>query len=159
MSCKCIGTTNWWHFLPKWVLLTISFCVYAINFVYYLCLVVYKRPTVIDGPDSKTLHKHERAQFICKIVASSLDHFTNAAWWKDGSPTRLPNKANITLQTFPGNDSSYISSLILKDITKNDEGSYTCYSYYNQTILRSMGIDHAVESNHKSADLKIKEGK
>jgi len=110
----------------------------------------------MKGPDSKTLHKHDRAQFICMIVASSLGHFTNAAWWKDGSPTRLPNKANSTLQSFPGNDSSFIYSLILEDITKSDEGSYSCYSYYNQTILRSMGINHAIQSGYMSANLQVK---
>ena len=109
----------------------------------------------MKGPDSKTLHKHEKVQFVCNIVASSLKYFTNAAWWKNGSPTRLPNKANITLQTSPGNDSSFIYSLIIEDITESDEGTYSCYSYYNQTILSSMGIDHAIESEHKSADLKV----
>ncbi|XP_065885168.1 uncharacterized protein [Dysidea avara] len=121
-------------------------------------LTVYKRPTLMKGPDSKTLHKHEKVQFVCNIVASSLKYFTNAAWWKNGSPTRLPNKANITLQTSPGNDSSFIYSLIIEDITESDEGTYSCYSYYNQTILSSMGIDHAIESEHKSADLKVEGG-
>jgi len=118
-------------------------------------LAVYKIPTIVKGPANKTLHKHNRVKFTCEFVASSLDHFTNAAWMKNNDPSDIPNKAVFTNQTMPGNDTRFVYSLILQDITKSDEGSYSCYSYYNQTILRSMGINHAIQSDYMSADLKV----
>jgi len=109
----------------------------------------------LKGPANQTLPKHDRVKFTCDFVASSLDHFTNAAWMRNNDPSDIPKKAEFTNQTTPGNNTHFVYSLILKDITESDEGSYTCYSYYNQTILRSMGIYHAVESDHMSADLKV----
>jgi len=125
-----------------------------LQYLYYLA--VYPRPTIEKGPDSKTVNKHDPVQFICEIVASSLEHFTRAVWWKDGSPTRLPANSNITLQASASNDSLFIYSLVIPEVSKSDKGVYSCYAYYNQTILNSMGIDHAIESNHLSADLKVK---
>ena len=110
----------------------------------------------MKGPDSKTLHKHDRVEFTCKFVASSLEHFTHAAWKRNDDPNKLPNKAIFTNQTSPGNDTLFVYSLILSDVTESDEGTYSCYSYYNQTILKSMGIDHAIESDHMSAYLRVK---
>ena len=110
----------------------------------------------MKGPDSKTVNKHDPVQFICEIVASSLEHFTHAVWWKDGSPTKLPANANATFQATASDDSLFICSLVIPEVSKSDEGVYSCYAYYDQTILRKMKIDHAVESNRMSADLKVK---
>jgi len=111
---------------------------------------------VKPGPDSQSPHKHDRAQFTCKFVASSLDHFTQAAWTRNDDPTKIPSNAILANQTSPGNDTLFVYSLVIPKVSKSDEGTYSCYAYYNQTILSSMGIDHAIESDHMSADLKIK---
>ncbi|XP_065885161.1 uncharacterized protein [Dysidea avara] len=121
-------------------------------------LTVYKRPTIMKGPDSRTLHKHDRVKFTCKFVASSLEHFTHAAWMRNDDPSNISTKAVFTNQTMPGNDTHFVYSLSISDVTESDEGIYSCYSYYNQTILRGMGIDHAIVSVNMSADLKVEGG-
>ena len=111
----------------------------------------------MKGPDSKTLQKHDRVKFTCEFVASSLDYLTQAAWLRNNDPNDIPTKAIYLNQTMPGNNTHFVYSLILPDITRSDEGSYSCYSYYNKTILeKSMKIYHAVESDHMSADLRVK---
>ena len=109
----------------------------------------------MKGPDSRTLHKHDRVKFTCKFVASSLEHFTHAAWMRNDDPSNISTKAVFTNQTMPGNDTHFVYSLSISDVTESDEGIYSCYSYYNQTILRGMGIDHAIVSVNMSADLKV----
>ena len=58
-------------------------------------------------------------------------------WLKDNLPVKNTQHYNIITTTNPGEDDLIVSNLNINTITSEDEGTYTCYCYYNRTMVTS----------------------
>ena len=76
--------------------------------------------------DSVSLH--------CTFIAATMEGATIVVWLKDQS--EITGYDNET-EHVPGEDNVLVSILHMKIFRLEDQGEYTCYCYYNQSIVKS----------------------
>ena len=126
---------------------------------HYDHVVVIERPKLTIGPTDPTgIKKHDSVDFICHFNASLMQYLAHCAWLKDEDPTIIGNKWQIAQ---PGFKNHLICGLNITNVLTNDEGSYTCYCYYNKSFWKEFHIpnNEEIKSQYGRAELKFQTSK
>jgi len=146
-----------------------SFCSVFPNTVFAdLCclhIVVYAFPEVVSGPKNVTARLSQNVQFTCEFRAPTYAGVSIVVWLKDGFGVILSSahynitsvNSLMTTDSIKGESYHLMSSLSILNITDDDEGKYTCYCYYNTSLVTSIKHKY-VTSNLESANLHITSG-
>ena len=92
-------------------------------------------PKIISRSDIEVCATiNDSVKIHCSFNASTIDGATIIVWLKDQS--KLSGYDNETRHV-EGVDNVIISILNIKNFSYKDQGEYTCYSYYDQKIVKS----------------------
>ena len=94
------------------------------------------------GPANVTVEQNAIAHFECHFNASTQDYLTIVEWLKDGIniTNTSSNKYLITIRIEPEQKNVILAKLSITNISRSDEGSYSCICRYNTTILNRFHI-------------------
>ena len=118
--------------------------------MYFSCMhaAVFTAPTIINSSGSEVCATiNESMSVYCLFNASTMVGATIVVWLKDQS--KLSGYDNET-RPVEGVDNVIISILNTKNFTHEDQGEYTCYCYYNQSMVTS---GKAVTSDQATANI------
>ena len=106
------------------------------------------RPSLIIPPANLTEKQHANAQFQCQFKASTIRYLTTIKWFKGEDVTAITNtsKYQVIQGSQPDEKDVIFSELNVVDVSVSDEGNYSCYCYYNETVLNNYHIDTAVHA-------------
>ncbi|XP_065884426.1 hemicentin-1-like isoform X2 [Dysidea avara] len=97
-------------------------------------LSVFDLPKVTDAPNKHIKIKlNDSISLQCQFRAPI--GVTIVVWLKDNLPVKNTQHYNIITTTNPGVDDLIVSNLNINTITSENEGTYTCYCYYNRTMV------------------------
>ena len=99
------------------------------------CTAVLNTPKIISssGDDiCATINSSESVH--CLFNAATMEGATIVVWLKDHS--EISGYDNET-RPIPGKDDEVMSILNIKKFSHEDQGRYTCYCYYNKSIVTS----------------------
>ena len=95
---------------------------------------MFDLPKVIAGSNNHINTKlNDTISLQCQFRAPF--EVTIVVWLKDNLPVKNTQHYNIITTTNPGVDDFIVSNLNINTITSEDEGTYTCYCYYNKTMV------------------------
>ncbi|XP_065920286.1 uncharacterized protein [Dysidea avara] len=104
-------------------------------------LAVYVHPKLTMPPKHAYAVENKTGNFKCHFNSSTKEYFTILSWSKNG--TRITNaldtRYQITEGNVPGKDVMYLS-LNISNVSRNDEGNYSCHCSYNKTMLNEINI-------------------
>ena len=119
-------------------------------------VVVIERPKLTIGPtDATGIKKRDSVHFKCHFNASlKIQYLALCGWLKDGDPANNGDKWQIAQ---PGYENHLICRFNITIALTNDEGSYTCYCYYNNSFWEQFHIpeDKKIESQYGKAELQF----
>ena len=96
---------------------------------------VVTSPKIINSSDSEVcVPINDSVKIYCTFSASTMDGATIVVWLKDHLV--ISGYDNET-RPVRGEDNIIISILNIKNFTHEDRREYTCYCYYNQSIVTS----------------------
>ena len=124
--------------------------------------VVYTYPEVIEGPADVSAKATQNVQFKCEFEAPTATGVSIVVWLKDdfaviqsSSHYNISMNPSVTDDGVGENTDHFISTLSILGVTNKDAGKYSCYCYYNTTMVTSTKSQYVI-SNVKSANLQIK---
>lgn len=144
------------HVLPELIFVDSLLCALFIH------VVVYDFPKVTAGPKDVTAKLSQSVQFTCEFKAPTRADVSIVVWLKDdfyeiksSSNYNITVHPPITISAIeePGND-HFVSTLSILSVSDEDEGKYTCYCYYNTSLVTSTKHQY-ITSNLESAKLSI----
>lgn len=103
-------------------------------------------PSLITPPGNLTIKKHANAKFQCHFRASTIEYVTIIKWFKDEYIITNTTKYQVIQRPDSQKDNVMFSVLNVLGVSKDDEGNYSCYCYYNETILDEFRIDTPVNT-------------
>ena len=110
--------------------------------------IVVTAPKIINSSDSEVCASvNDSVKIYCTFNASTKDGATIVVWLKDHSVISGCDNETGPVQ---GVNNVIISILNLKNLTHH-QGKYTCYCYYNQSIVMSnkpISSDHTTINVH-----------
>ena len=116
---------------------------------------MFDKPKVIVGPKKHIRTKlNDSISLQCQFRAPI--EVTIVVWLKDNLPVKNTQHYNIITTTNPGVDDLIVSNLNINTITSEDEGTYTCYCYYNTTMVTTSKY---VVSKEMSTIILLRKGK
>ena len=116
---------------------------------------VFDLPKAIAGPNKHIKTKlNDSISLQCQFRAPI--EVTIVVWLKDNLSVKNTQHYNIITTTNPGVDDFIVSNLNINTITSEDEGTYTCYCYYNRTMVTTSKY---VVSNEISTTVHLKKPK
>ncbi|XP_065885439.1 hemicentin-1-like isoform X2 [Dysidea avara] len=118
-------------------------------------LTVYKQPNVIKGPKNVRTSAGETVNLTCTIETPTKPSVSIIVWLKDDFEVTQTPHYTITTTADPTTKYLLTTTLTISSVTSEDNGKYTCYCYYNRSMVTSS---HYVTSNQKSASLHVKNG-
>ena len=102
----------------------------------FLVTVAYEKPNILKDDNKHFKVKlNETVTFQCKIQAPTMDGVTIVVWLKNNWPIQDTEHYKINTTTNPGVEDLIISDLSINAFTGHDQGIYTCYCYYNRTMV------------------------
>ena len=115
------------------------------------------RPSLIKPPTNLTAKIHTTVQFQCHFKASTIKYLTATEWFKDEDITPITNtsKHQIIQVSDPEKDNTIFSELSISNVSGSDQGNYSCYCYYNETVLNEYYINTAVHTTKGYAVLTL----
>ena len=120
----------------------------------YVYIVVIERPILTKGPTDVTgVKKHDSVHFECHFNASMIPYLALCGWLKDEDIVNNGEKSQQFVPEF--NDHLMICGLTINGASAADEGSYSCYCYYNITSLNHFEIMQPVVSQKGTAVLQL----
>ena len=129
-------------------------------FIFIVYIAVYNRPKLTTGPEDVSAKISQDVRFTCEFEASTQPGVSIVVWLKDDFAV-LHSSSHYTISNTPVTGSSinentdhFISTLSISSVTDDDEGKYSCYCYYNKTIVTSTKQEY-IRSTPKSANLNI----
>ena len=129
-----------------------------VHFLLYTLLTyaaIYALPEVTDGPEDVTAKTSQDVQFTCEFKAPTQAGVSIVVWLKDDfAVIHSSSHYNISIVVGKKSDHFMTSTLSILSITDKDEGKYTCYCYYNTTIVLSTKHQY-VRSSLVSANLHV----
>ena len=94
---------------------------------------MFTTPKIINSSASEVCATlNENVKIYCTFNASTMDGATIVVWLKDHTVISGYNN-----ETRPVEDNGILSILNFESFTHEDQGKYTCYCYYNQSIVTS----------------------
>lgn len=117
---------------------------------------MFNRPKVIKGPKNVRTSTGETVNFTCNIEAPKNHGVSIIVWLKNDFEVTQSSKNTITTIVDPTTRNLLTTTLTISSVTDEDNGKYTCYCYYNRSMVTSAQY---VTSNQKSANLHVKNGK
>ena len=125
-------------------------------------VVVYDLPKVTVGPKDVTAKLSQSVQFACEFKAPTRTDVSIVVWLKDdfyevksSSHYNITVHLSVTVSAMGAQDNDhFVSTLNILNISDEDEGKYTCYCYYNTSLVTSTKHQY-ITSNLKSAKLSI----
>ena len=113
------------------------------------------------GPEDVTAKASQNVQFTCEFKAPTRAGVSIVVWLKDdfavihsSSHYKISVNSSMTVGPVGENIDHFISTLSILSVNDEDEGKYTCYCYYNTTMVTSTKHQY-VRSNLESASLHI----
>ena len=102
-------------------------------------------PKIISSSNGDICTQINSSQKLhCLFNATTMEGATIVVWSKDNSELNgYDNKTGPV----PGKDNKVLSTLNIINISHKDKGAYTCYCYYNRSIVTSdkvISSDNAV---------------
>ena len=115
---------------------------------------MFDLPKVTDAPNKHIKIKlNDSISLQCQFRAPI--GVTIVVWLKDNLPVKNTQHYNIITTTNPGVDDLIVSNLNINTIASENEGTYTCYCYYNRTMVTTSKY---VISNKVSTTLHFGKG-
>jgi len=106
--------------------------------------VVYSIPEVINGPTDVSTKATQNVQFKCEFKAPTLAGVSIVVWLKDdfsviqsSSHYSISVNPSVAVGAVGENTDRFISTLSIFSVTSEDTGKYSCYCYYNTTMVTS----------------------
>ena len=122
--------------------------------------VVIERPILTRGPteDAISVTEYESTHFECHFNSSLIKYLAICEWLKDEHPVSHGDKWQTTE---PGFENHLICGFSISSASVDDEGNYSCYSYYNESFREQLNIPKNVEirSQFGKAVLQVEIGK
>ena len=113
------------------------------------------QPEVIRGPRSVRASVGETVHFSCSMKSLSITGASIIVWLKDDFQVTDPSHYTIITTADPTSKDHITTTLTISSVTNEDDGKYTCYCYYNRSMVTSSQY---VTSNQLSAKLHVKSG-
>ena len=125
-------------------------------------VVVYDLPKVTIGPEDVTAKLSQSVYFACEFKAPTRADVSIVVWLKDdfyeiksSSHYNITVHPSMAISAMGAQDNDhFVSTLNILNISDEDEGKYTCYCYYNTSLVTSTKHQY-ITSNLKSAKLSI----
>jgi len=118
-------------------------------------IVVFERPKVTKAPKNVKASTGETVNFTCAIRTPTKAGITIIVWLKNDFEVTQSSHTTITTITDSTTKNLLTTILTISSVTSEDNGKYTCYCYYNRSMVTSAKY---VTSNQKSASLHVKNG-
>ena len=119
---------------------TITLCLWhtLISKLFPLYTAVLTIPKIISSSGSEVCTTiNDDVSVSCSFNASTLDGATIVVWLKDYSAISGYDNETRPVQ---GVDNVVISILHIKHLSYEDQGKYTCYCYYNRSMVTSDNL-------------------
>ena len=135
-------------------------CVHPfITALFVIYTAVLNTPKILSssaGDICTTINSSESLH--CLFNAATMEDATIVVWLKDHSV--ISGYDNET-RAVPGKDNEVMSILNIKKFSHEDQGRYTCYCYYNESLVKSdkqVTSDQAVAFVHPDCSTKESKG-
>ena len=115
-----------------------------VSFMYIIVILVI--PRIISGP--RQLDGQGPAILQCQFSASAHPGVTIVVWKRNNMKLYNSSLYLITQSSFPGKENHVVSTLMIN--SSEYYGTYTCYCYYNRSLVVST---EPVTSNEKFISL------
>ena len=103
----------------------------------YVYIVVLERPILTKGlTDVTGVKKHESVHFECHFNASLIPYLALCGWLKDKDVVSNGEKSQHS--EF---ENHLICNLTINDASEADEGTYSCYCYYNTSFREQLHFE------------------
>ena len=102
---------------------------------YFSYAAVFNNPKIIGSSDGKICTTiNDSVSLHCLFNTATMEGATIVVWLKDNS-----NISGYENETRPveGEDNKLISILQIRSVTHEALGTYTCYCYYNKSMVTS----------------------
>ena len=105
----------------------------------YVYVVVIERPILTAGPVNVTgVKKHDSVHFECHFIASMIPYLALCGWEKDEDVVGNGEKSQHFQTEFKNR---LICNLTINDASEADEGTYSCYCYYNISFRKQLHFE------------------
>ena len=92
-------------------------------------------PKINSTSDNEVCYTiNDTASLHCTFNAATMEGATIVVWLKGRS--EITGYDNDT-RPAPGEDNVVVSTIYIKSFSRDDQGDYTCYCYYNKSIVTS----------------------
>ena len=121
--------------------------------------MVIERPKLTMGPANVTgVKKGDSVHFKCYFNASLIQYLALCEWLKDGDTANNGDKWQIAQ---PGYDNHLICGFNITNALTNNEGTYICYCYYNNSFREQFHIpeNEEIKSKYGRAELQFQMSK
>ena len=111
------------------------------------------KPLLTIPPNHKVeLKQGQTARFVCQFETVTTEKFAIFYWRKDDQPINLlsSNKYHLSQSIAPSTELRMWSKLTIVNVSKEDEGRYTCFCEYNGKIVRQIGVTHTIVSDNST---------
>ena len=116
--------------------------------IYVSYTAVFNTPKIINSSANEVCATlNDSVKIYCTFNASTIDGATIVVWLKDH--TVISGYDN---ETRPVEDNVILSILNFESFTREDQGEYSCYCYYNQNMVTS---DNLVTSDQATVNVHI----
>ena len=115
--------------------------------------MVIERPRLTAGPANVTgVKEHDTVHFDCHFNGSLIPYLALCRWLKDGYDI---TNGDTSPSTEPGSKDHFICGYTIASVSAADEGTYSCYSYYNKSFSKQLHFE-TVTSQYGKAELQLK---
>ena len=115
--------------------------------------MVIQRPRLTIGPANATgVKERDSVHFNCHFNGSLMPYLALCGWLKDGNDVTNGDKSPSTV---PGSKNHLICGFIIDSASAADEGTYSCYCYYNKSFSKQLHFE-TVTSQYGKAELQLR---
>ena len=94
-------------------------------------------PKIISSDTEVCAVNNGNVSLHCSFNAATVDGATIVVWLKDNSNI---SGYDIETRLIQGKNNELISTLHIRNFTHKDQGEYTCYCYYNHSLVTSHKV-------------------
>ena len=124
---------------------------YNYDFLYDHIIAIFDAPKIIGISSSANCvgDDNTSVSLKCSLTAVTMEGVTIVVWLKDD--LKIQNQDHYEIKSGPvhGKVNEIESTLTINSFTIEDQGTYTCYCYYNSSLIVSKP-DIPITSNKKS---------